>query len=284
MFALHRPRRGLAGRRGRLARDRATRWPRYLRSLGGEIETGAGRAAGRPAAGARRSCSTPAPAQLAEIAEPALPRRYVARLRRYRYGPGAFKLDWALDGPIPWRDPRCLEAVDRAPRRHARGDRGRRGRGLARRAPRAPVRARCPAEPVRSQPRAGGQAHRLRLLPRAAGLDGRPDRAHRAPDRALRAWLPRPHPRPARRRRRRTSSATTRTTSAAPSPAASPTCASSSPGPVARLDPYSTPNPRIFICSASTPPGGGVHGMCGYHAARSALKQLERHEAAPLAA
>ena len=46
--------------------------------------------------------------------------------------------------------------------------------------------------------------------------------------------------------------------------------------PVARLDPYSTPNPRIFICSASTPPGGGVHGMCGYHAAQSALKQLER--------
>jgi phytoene dehydrogenase-like protein len=46
--------------------------------------------------------------------------------------------------------------------------------------------------------------------------------------------------------------------------------------PVARLDPYSTPNPRIFLCSASTPPGGGVHGMCGYHAAQSALKRLEK--------
>jgi phytoene dehydrogenase-like protein len=53
--------------------------------------------------------------------------------------------------------------------------------------------------------------------------------------------------------------------------------------PVARLDPYSTPNPRVFICSASTPPGGGVHGMCGYHAARSALKRIDRHEAGPLA-
>jgi phytoene dehydrogenase-like protein len=40
------------------------------------------------------------------------------------------------------------------------------------------------------------------------------------------------------------------------------------------LDPYSTPDPRIFICSAATPPGGGVHGMCGYHAARSALRRL----------
>jgi phytoene dehydrogenase-like protein len=46
--------------------------------------------------------------------------------------------------------------------------------------------------------------------------------------------------------------------------------------PVARLDPYSTPNPRLFICSASTPPGGGVHGMCGYFAARSALRRLDR--------
>jgi phytoene dehydrogenase-like protein len=42
--------------------------------------------------------------------------------------------------------------------------------------------------------------------------------------------------------------------------------------PVARWDPYSTPNEQIYICSASTPPGGGVHGMCGYHAARSVLR------------
>ncbi len=46
--------------------------------------------------------------------------------------------------------------------------------------------------------------------------------------------------------------------------------------PVARLDPYSTPNPRLFLCSASTPPGGGVHGMCGYFAAQSALRRLGR--------
>jgi len=46
--------------------------------------------------------------------------------------------------------------------------------------------------------------------------------------------------------------------------------------PVARLDPYSTPNPRVWICSASTPPGGGVHGMCGYHAAQQALREVLR--------
>jgi phytoene dehydrogenase-like protein len=44
--------------------------------------------------------------------------------------------------------------------------------------------------------------------------------------------------------------------------------------PVARRTPYSTPLPGVFLCSASTPPGGGVHGMCGYHAARAALRSL----------
>jgi phytoene dehydrogenase-like protein len=46
--------------------------------------------------------------------------------------------------------------------------------------------------------------------------------------------------------------------------------------PVARLDPYSTPNPRLYLCSAATPPGGGVHGMCGYFAAQSAGRALRR--------
>ncbi len=42
-------------------------------------------------------------------------------------------------------------------------------------------------------------------------------------------------------------------------------------GPVLRRVPYSTPNKRLYLCSSSTPPGGGVHGMCGYHAARAIL-------------
>jgi phytoene dehydrogenase-like protein len=41
--------------------------------------------------------------------------------------------------------------------------------------------------------------------------------------------------------------------------------------PVARFSPYTTPLPGVLLCSASTPPGGGVHGMSGYHAARAAL-------------
>jgi phytoene dehydrogenase-like protein len=44
--------------------------------------------------------------------------------------------------------------------------------------------------------------------------------------------------------------------------------------PVVSVDPYSTPAQGIYLCSSSTPPGGGVHGMCGYYAARSALRYL----------
>jgi len=46
--------------------------------------------------------------------------------------------------------------------------------------------------------------------------------------------------------------------------------------PTVRIVPYSTPAKDIFICSSSTPPGGGVHGMCGYFAARAALQSVLR--------
>ena len=44
--------------------------------------------------------------------------------------------------------------------------------------------------------------------------------------------------------------------------------------PIPRLNPYATPNRRLFLCSSSTPPGGGVHGMCGFHAARTVLRRV----------
>ena len=46
--------------------------------------------------------------------------------------------------------------------------------------------------------------------------------------------------------------------------------------PALRPIPYATPNPKLFICSSSTPPGGGVHGMSGYYAARIALRRRFR--------
>jgi phytoene dehydrogenase-like protein len=44
--------------------------------------------------------------------------------------------------------------------------------------------------------------------------------------------------------------------------------------PALRYSPYRTSSKGLYICSSSTPPGGGVHGMCGYHAARRALKDI----------
>ena len=81
----------------------------------------------------------------------------------------------------------------------------------------------------------------------------------------------------------RTLSGTTPTTSAAAIAGGVADLAQLFTRPVARLNPYTTPNPRIFICSASTPPGGGVHGMCGYHAAQTAIRRLKNHQVAPLA-
>jgi phytoene dehydrogenase-like protein len=44
--------------------------------------------------------------------------------------------------------------------------------------------------------------------------------------------------------------------------------------PTRSLNPYATPVKGLYLCSASTPPGAGVHGLCGYHAARAALREM----------
>ena len=142
----------------------------------------------RPAAGSSRStscrrrrrasCSTSRRASsLAHRRRPRCPRATGARLERYRYGPGVFKVDWALDGPIPWRAPECAQRRRRCT-----------SAGRSRRSPRRsgePWRGRHPERPfvllaqqsLFDPTRApGGQAHRLGLLPRPARVDGRHDR------------------------------------------------------------------------------------------------------------
>jgi phytoene dehydrogenase-like protein len=243
----------------------------HLRSLGGRIETGrpVESLAELPAAGTTLLDVTPR--QLLEIAGPRLSRMYRRRLARYRYGPGVFKLDWALDAPIPWAAPE----VARAGTVHLGG---------------------TLEEIAASEDSVWAGEHPERpfvLLVQASLFD-----PARAPAGSHTAWAY-CHV-PSGSDRDMTAAVEAQVERFAPGfterilersvmgPAEVERRNPNYVGgdinggvqdlrqlftrPVARAVPYSTPVPGLFICSSSTPPGGGVHGMCGYWAARSALR------------
>jgi phytoene dehydrogenase-like protein len=251
-----------------------------FRELGGRIETGVRvrRLADLPPA--RVVLFDTSPAQLADVAEPVLPAGYVRRLRRFRYGPGVFKLDWALDGPIPWRDPRCLEAstvhvggtleeiaaAEAAVWRGAHPER-----------PFVMVVQQSQFDPGRA-PAGRHTGYAYCHVPAASDVD-----CTAAIEAQIERFAPGFRDRILARHR----------LAPADLERDNPNYVGGAitggvadlfqffTRPVARPDPYATPHPRLFICSASTPPGGGVHGMCGFFAARSALRRLARLPAAP---
>ena len=197
-----------------------------------------------------------------------------AGLTKYRHGPGTFKVDFAIDGGVPWTHEESRRAgtvhVGGGYREIAAAEADRRAWRDARQA----VRARLPAVPRGSQPVGRRRPSALRLRARARRLHRRRHRADRGADRALRSRFPRAHPRQARpqrradggpqrqlRRRRR------RHRRQRPAPARLP--------PARRARPVPTGIPGVYLCSAATPPGAGAHGMCGYNAASSALRRLE---------
>jgi phytoene dehydrogenase-like protein len=247
----------------------------YLRDLGGTIETGRLVRSLADLPPSRVVLFDTSPAQLADIGEPVLPARYVKRLRRYRYGPGAFKVDWALDGPIPWKDPRVLEAstvhlggtLDEI----AAGE-GAVWRGEHPERPFVLVVQQSQFDPSRA-PAGKHTGYAYCHVPSRSTVD-RTDAIESQIERFAPGFRDRVLARHA--------------TNTAALEAENPNYVGGAitggvadlfqffMRPVARLDPYSTPNPRLFICSASTPPGGGVHGMCGYYAAKSALASLAR--------
>ncbi len=245
----------------------------YLQSLGGRIETGRMVRSAGELPTARVHLFDTSPAQVADIAASMLPGRYVNHLRGFRYGPGVFKVDWALDGPIPWRDPACLDAstvhlggtLDEIAASEAavwRGDHPDR--------PYVIVVQPTLVDPSRA-PAGRHTAWAYCHVPSGSSVD-RTDVIERQMERFAPGFRDRVLGRhvmgTADLERYNPNNIGGAITGGVTDLGQLFT------RPVARINPYTTPNPRLFICSASTPPGGGVHGMCGYHAARAALRHL----------
>jgi phytoene dehydrogenase-like protein len=213
------------------------------------------------------------PRQLLCIAGDSLPSRYKQQLERYRYGVGVFKLDLALDGPIPWKAPACARAgtvhvggtlseIAAAERAIWKGEHPERPFVLlAQQSLFDPTRA-----PWRKQV-VWAYCH----IPRGSTVD-MTERIEAQIERfapGFRDLILARH---------------VFNTVEMEQYNANYIGGDINGGvqdmwqhftrPVPRLVPYTTPNRRIYICSSSTPPGGGVHGMCGYYAARVALSSV----------
>jgi phytoene dehydrogenase-like protein len=246
-----------------------------LRTLGGQVQTGVAIRSLAELPPARLYLFDTSPAQLAAIAGPVLPQGYLRRLARFRYGPGIFKLDWALDGSIPWRDPRCLEAstvhvggtleeIAAAEAAVWRGEHPER--------PFVLVCQQSEFDPSRA-PAGKHTGWAYCHVPAGSTVD-----LTEVIERQIERFAPGFRQRILARRATNTADLA-RDNANYVGGAITGGVADLEQlftRPVARLNPYTTPHPRILICSASTPPGGGVHGMCGYYAAQTALARLTR--------
>lgn len=243
---------------------------RQLESLGGTIETGRWVRSLDDVPASRAVLFDVSPAQLLEICGDALPPRYRQRMGRFRLGPGVFKVDYALSEPVPWANDDCR----RAGALHLGG----RLEEVA--AAEADVGAgRHPDRPFvlvgqQSLPdptRAPDGQHTLWAychvpsgsdVDMTTAVDAQIERfapgfrdVVLARHTATSGWYERYNPNMAGG------------DIAGGSHAGMQLLLRPRPG----VHPYRTPNPRLLLCSASTPPGGGVHGMCGVNAAEAAL-------------
>ena len=244
----------------------------YFRALGGEVETGWRVDSIDELPRARAILLDVTPRQVVAMAGHRLPAGYRRRLERFRYGPGAFKLDWALDGPIPWSDPACARAATvhlGGTSAEVAASEAAVGRGEHPERPFVLLAQQSLFDPTRAP--AGMQTGWAYChVPNGSTFD-MTDRIEAQVERFAPGFRDRIVARsvmaPADFERYNPNDVGGDINGGAQDAGQIFT------RPVARLDPYSTPTPGLYLCSASTPPGGGVHGMCGYHAARSALRR-----------
>lgn len=245
----------------------------YLGSLGGEIHTSSPVACVDELPASRVVLLDVTPQQVLRLAGHRLSSAYRRQLEGYRYGPGVFKMDWALDAPIPWRAEEC----GRAATVHLGGSlheiaAAEQATFNGRHCERPFVILAQPSlfDETRAPP--GRQtAWAYCHVPHGSALDVS-DRIERQIERFAPGFRDRVLARHVM------------------APAALEQYNSNYVGgdigggtqdlrqlftrPAVRLTPYATSDRSLFICSSSTPPGGGVHGMSGYFAAQAALRQL----------
>ncbi len=245
----------------------------YLRSLGGEIETGHRVESLAELGEARTVLLDVTPRGLLALAGDRLPSRYRRGLERYRYGPGVFKLDWALDGPIPWQAEECARAATvhlGATLEEIAASEVAPGRGGIAERPYVLLAQQSLFDPSRA-PAGQHTAWAYCHVPNGSTVD-LTERIEAQVERFAPGFRDRILARsalgPAEMERYNANYV------GGDINAGAATLSQLFTRPVARVSPYTTPLPGVFLCSASTPPGGGVHGMCGYHAARAALRQI----------
>jgi phytoene dehydrogenase-like protein len=238
-----------------------------LRELGGEIHTDSPVDA-LPEADVVLADVTPR--ELLRIAGHRLPTRYAHGLRRYRYGPGVFKLDWALDGPIPWTAPECGRAatvhVGGTLDEIAESERG----AMSGRAPEHPfVLLAQPTLFDDSRAPAGKHTAWAYCHVPNGSTENMAGRIEAQVERFAPGFrelvLARHALSPADFERRN------RNIVGGDINGGLMDLRQLLFRPVRKAVPYRTPLKGLYICSSSTPPGGGVHGMCGYSAALVAL-------------
>ena len=245
----------------------------YLRDLGGEIVTNTEIRSLKDLPPARVILCDVTPRQLLAIAGDELPESYRRQMQRFRYGPGVFKIDFALDGPIPWRAEECLRAgtvhVGGRPDEIAAGERSV-WRGVVPERPFVLMAQQSLFDETRA-PDGKQTVWAYCHVPNGCDVD-MTDRIEAQIERFAPGF------------RDRIIARHTYTPGELESYNANYVGGDINGGvqdlrqlftrPTVRIDPYSTPIRGLYICSSSTPPGGGVHGLCGYFAAQSALGVL----------